>query len=84
MKIIKYHKIKLTVNMQKQEKVNKFHLIKDLRTCSYSFTLPLILSSLNIIISDNDSDLKAFSYLILLLSLVIFLFYKYNWLYNSI
>jgi hypothetical protein len=69
MKVIKIRKmIKLKIQIQKL--VHKFYQVKDKVVYSYSFTLPLILSKLDIQISDTDTTLIKFSYGVFLLSLI--------------
>jgi hypothetical protein len=60
----------LIIKIQIQTLLHKLSPVKEKASVSYSFTVPLILSKLDIQLSDSDSDLIHFSYSILLLSLV--------------
>ena len=73
MKLIK-NKLKMIVQLkiQIQRLFYKVFLIKDKVNVSYSFYGPLILSKLDIQLTESDSDLITFAYVILTLSLIAF------------
>lgn len=58
------------IKIQIQKLNHKLYQLKDKATVSYSITLPLILSKLNIQIDDSDSFLTHYTYGMFLISLV--------------
>jgi hypothetical protein len=59
------------IKIQIQRLLHKLFIIKDKSSVSYSLTVSLIISKLDIQLSESDSDLIHFSYSILLLILVV-------------
>jgi hypothetical protein len=75
----------IQIKMIIQTLLHKFSQLKDKVSLSYSFTLPLILSKLDINISDTDTTLIKFTYGVFLIKFSGFLcFFKYNKLYDNL